>query len=57
MERTDIKPQSFAAADFPYRPLGQPNAESIEAMDQLDRGEGITVSTIAELMSDLDAED
>jgi DNA-damage-inducible protein J len=37
--------------------LFSPNAETLEAMAELDRGEGKSFNTVAELMADLDADD
>jgi DNA-damage-inducible protein J len=34
-----------------------PNAETIAAMEELERGEGKSFATVADLMADLDADD
>ncbi|MCX8501322.1 MAG: ribbon-helix-helix protein, CopG family [Alphaproteobacteria bacterium] len=40
-----------------YRPLGEPNADSIAAMDELDRGEVKSFTSIDSLMASLNADD
>jgi DNA-damage-inducible protein J len=41
---------------LPFEPL-IPNAETIEAMEALERGEGVTVGSIDALFADLNADD
>ncbi|MCX8505062.1 MAG: type II toxin-antitoxin system antitoxin, RelB/DinJ family [Alphaproteobacteria bacterium] len=41
----------------PYRPLGEPNAETLAAIAELERGEGKRFKSISELMADLHADD
>jgi DNA-damage-inducible protein J len=41
---------------LPFEPL-IPNADTIEAMEALDRGEGVTVGSIDALFADLNADD
>ncbi|MDI9408492.1 MAG: hypothetical protein QM523_04530 [Candidatus Pacebacteria bacterium] len=38
-----------------YRPLGEPNAESIAAMDELDRGEVESFTSVEAFMASLNA--
>jgi DNA-damage-inducible protein J len=40
---------------LPFDP--QPNAETIAAMEELERGEGIRFNTVEEMMADLNADD